>query len=713
MPVDTTSVEEIISNLSRIAGEVGNVNGRDIVDNIIFGEHKDTLKNIQNDYLSTFYTMAPNFKNLFIKIQSKIKDTNEQIDQLDSEINKKINSIKTDASNSVNKSDNVFNKSNNINSILGKFNTIQPADKEQQGFGEHGVEINFSKDVKSFLENLFLNKFEKAFNEKVHFKLSTDNNIKNTNNYNRGIIPNLSYSDIFNMLKGAGLLLAENAPLLLAIKGIADTFTVPLASFSKNLVSQIWGKDNWLYNYLNVSDKNYEKLNAVQKENEILKSKYEILIGAKLGEKFVDSKNAVKAFNAGKLAEETLPEANLLNKGISKVPGLRWLYSRTTGQDIRPETMEASKALQNEKAQKALAVEAEKATAEAKIAREAAARGISPKAVNFFKQADVVMIDKQIIELGQASEALQKTTSLSVKGLEETSNISKLLAMNSKALEYASKAPLLGTILKNGPLKYIFKKIPFLTGLLGISMGAKQLQDGDTAGGIMTIISGLVGMFPGYGTVASIIIDGINWFLHHEGVIGTPEEINAHKLQEEEYRNKQADIFRAAGISEDMVQKYLAGGAAPQIDKNTNTKRNVYDTPEQKKKKEAQDQAIANQETINDFSPVNDAYIKPMPNRKLILNGKPYNINNDDTVTMMPKGGINAEFKLLRESIISMHKDVVQTLAKNQQPNNNNNISNINVSSQSNSSGSSNSRDANWATRSEWWRFTTPRGAIV
>jgi hypothetical protein len=761
MPVDTTSVEEIISNLSRIAGEVGNVNGRDIVDNIIFGEHKDTLKNIQNDYLSTFYTMAPNFKNLFIKIQSKIKDTNEQIDQLDSEINKKINSIKTDASNSVNKSDNVFNKSNNINSILGKFNTIQPADKEQQGFGEHGVEINFSKETKEFLSDLLLKKLKLP-------KLKLDDNdyskIKRNlggEEHKSGFFNNLLTgaemgigNRLLSKLLGTGAIgAAETTGLTLSeILGGLGGAAIIATTGGLILTSAYWDKIKpWIEKSFNVKlPESVDRGVRVGEDiGKIGLTGYTMHTSAKASQELLRRQNIIKAQEAAKtelkdleyihgswvkkignkpLSSLTLKETKELESLENEIKNLKAIAfpELEIGTKFLKESVPVTKSLYGVMRGVFKGEFLAKAFGPAATKIGAKIFGTSLKALKVLPGIGALVsayfawdrynkgdyIGSFLDSISAVADILSIVTAPTVAGpvvfeaisigatvLEAILDWKGITGGDYTNTEEKKKRDFKIDKVFDGIGKMLSKSKfigALLKGFSGISNLITSIQNGDI-GGVASALGDLT-FFPALLGLGSDIMNILGLDAPMEttskGSFGTPMKKSKTYLEKEK----------------ELYEYNLAWG-------------NHGGKKEEREKLQKEIQQIQQQdsesqrnsgETENDSdSELNDAHIKPMPNRKLTLNGKSYKVNDGDTITMMPYGGFEAEVKLLRESIISMHKDVVQILSKNQQPNNNNNISNINVSSQSNSSGSSNSRDANWATRSEWWRFTTPRGAIV
>ena len=412
--------------------------------------------------------------------------------------------------------------------------------------------ISFSPHAKEYLNDLLLNKFlilfekreEKMFSPFFNELNKSLKNIKGVNSGSGGLTSALedAYfgSKLLKMLAPLATFIVDMAPAIAAIIGIGKIVTGPLGDWTKAIVANTMGTQNVLYKFLDKTSQNYDKQTSLQKEQTILTEKYLTLGGLKLQENFSNSRAARVAFDAGKEVE--LPARTLANRAVSKVPVVRSLYSRITGQDIRPETMEAAKKLQKEKTLQ-----------EAAQAAEAAKKGMSVEQLKFFKQFD----ETQKVEQGLVT---------GTKALEETSTLGKILSWNSKALEYVSKAPLLGSLLKSGPGKWIFKKIPAIGALLSIALGSKQIQDGDMAGGILTILGGLASIIPVYGTLASIVLDGINWLGHYTGQWGSAEDLEAYKKKaaEDQVRAKgmkkfqaMASTGKAKGKTEEQIKKEI------------------------------------------------------------------------------------------------------------------------------------------------------------
>jgi hypothetical protein len=117
------------------------------------------------------------------------------------------------------------------------------------------------------------------------------------------------------------------------------------------------------------------------------------------------------------------------------------------------------------------------------------------------------------------------------------------------------------------------------------------------------------------------------------------------------------------------------------------------------------------QQTDDDSTQINDGFnILPMTDRKLIMNGKTYDINDGDTITMMPYGGINNEFKQIKETLLSMHKAYMSTVSNLSKNNTSNNISSVNIAA--NKGSRQPPRDLNWVVRNEQ-HARGLRGAIV
>lgn len=82
-----------------------------------------------------------------------------------------------------------------------------------------------------------------------------------------------------------------------------------------------------------------------------------------------------------------------------------------------------------------------------------------------------------------------------------------------------------------GAAKAGLKKIPGVGAIMGLAFGAKRFKDGDFAGGLLEISSGIASTLPGFGTAASIAID---LYTMKRDLSNTKEELRA---QSEVYRD--------------------------------------------------------------------------------------------------------------------------------------------------------------------------------
>jgi hypothetical protein len=642
------------------------------------------------------------------KIKELRKDYKDKIKKIQRKIDKKLDEDFND--DEVDEQTKAFQRSTAAAAIGRNYTQ---SNLEQRDFGIENTIIDFSKDTKDFLTDLFLKKFRLP--KMVGGGLGGGGNGKGGLGFGEtvaatalggleagivsGIISRLGISGVLlslTRLGAYGLLLGGS---LLALDALAKG---PLNESLKGLVKNTVGVNNILYAYLNKSGfkEDGSRRNSEENENEILKAKY-ISMGLYKGAGVVGQFNKTTQLRNAFAAEKdvALPTVNVLNKTISQIPGVRAIYSRFTGQDIRPETMKAAEKLKDLKTQTALE---EAAIKQAKIAErlKELTRGIG------FKRG--------LSEL-KAMEIINKEAKTSVdvaKGIEEAGILSK----------YVKYAPGLSSILKGGIGKFIWRKIPIIGTMIGLALGFQQLKAGDTGGGIMTILSSLAINVPVFGTIVSVLLDAINFSAHKMGLFGTEEEKANIEQLAMEGRVKNADVLRSKGVAEELIQQYIKTGKYDPNPKKSEAREtrkvrsmmgygmvplSQEENFDDKPNTSLDQQKSTPDKTLHDFS----LDINPMANRALILNGKKFSIDNDDTLTAMPKGGLNAEFKQLRDTLISIHKSTVNNANNKREPSNNN-ISNVNVSSQSKSSGSS-ARDLNYITRNEWWKYTTQRGAII
>lgn len=71
-----------------------------------------------------------------------------------------------------------------------------------------------------------------------------------------------------------------------------------------------------------------------------------------------------------------------------------------------------------------------------------------------------------------------------------------------------------------GGIKMILKKIPILGVLVGAYYGVKRMMQGDILGGIMELGSGVLSLFPGLGTAASVAVDAALLGMDAGGITG-------------------------------------------------------------------------------------------------------------------------------------------------------------------------------------------------
>jgi molybdopterin converting factor small subunit len=202
-----------------------------------------------------------------------------------------------------------------------------------------------------------------------------------------------------------------------------------------------------------------------------------------------------------------------------------------------------------------------------------------------------------------------------------------------------------------------------LNGFSSISKLITSINDGDV-GGIASSLQGL-SMFPALFGLASDIMNITGLDATPQYQQNAPNKIPSLKA----YKSKQKELY-------DYNLAYGENGGKKE------EREKLQDELSKLKASLGKDQ-----QTDDNSNQINDNLnISPMADRKLIMNGKTYDINDGDTITMLPYGGINNEFKQFRETLLSMHRAYMTTISKLENNNNtSNNISSVNIASSSGS----------------------------
>lgn len=194
-----------------------------------------------------------------------------------------------------------------------------------------------------------------------------------------------------------------------------------------------------------------------------------------------------------------------------------------------------------------------------------AIKGMTTKIATKVWNAVIVAPGKAIVGLAtKVSTQIWDTVILGTKALK-LDKIAEFFWKKILSVGVAVKATgTFGKVLLKQGLRSLIKKIPLIGAAAGIFFAIRKLQQGDLIGAGLELVSGLLGIFPGVGTVLSALVDA--------GIVA--RELGAAEGTFLAIPKKEEVILKEAKEIQDAQRKFLAGeddplalpGTAPKLE---------------------------------------------------------------------------------------------------------------------------------------------------